>query len=160
MRALLRLDRRLGAEVRRATGAVPGAPAAASVLARTMSPAFRVAVAAMIVAPATRRAGVRALAAGAVASLVARALRDHLGRPRPGARPDGGFPSRHAAAAGGIAMAASRAHPAIGAGLAAAGAAGLAARVATAEHEPADIAAGLALGVAVAAALERLAPTG
>lgn len=160
MRALLRLDRRLGAALRRATAEAPGAAAAAGALAHTMSPAFRLAVAAMIAAPATRRAGVRALVAGAGASLAARALRDRLGRPRPGARADGGFPSRHAAAAGGIAAAAGRAHPAIGAGLAAAGAAGLVARVAVAEHEPADVVAGLALGLAAAAALERLAPAG
>ncbi|MGD9571198.1 MAG: phosphatase PAP2 family protein [Thermoleophilia bacterium] len=160
MRALLRLDRRLGAGVRRAAAATPGAQATATALAETMSPAFRIVVGALIVVPATRATGVRALAAGAGASLVARALRDRLGRPRPGARTEGGFPSRHAAASAAIAATVGAGLPRAGGALTAAAAAGLLARVATAEHEPADILAGVALGLATAAALERLAPPG
>ena len=115
-----------------------------------MSPAFRLAVAAMILRPSSRRAGVEALAAGVGAALVARALRDRLGRPRPGARVEGGFPSRHAAAAAAIAGSVARHDRRLGASLALAAGIGGAARVATAEHEPGDIAAGAALGVATA----------
>ncbi|WP_217921725.1 phosphatase PAP2 family protein [Miltoncostaea oceani] len=160
MRTLTRIDRRLGAGVRRASAATPGAPAAARALAAGMSPAFRVVVAAMVLRRPTRAAGLRALAAGAGASLVARALRDRLGRRRPGARADGGFPSRHAAASVAIAAAAGRDHARIGSGLAVATAAGLLARVADAEHEPADIVAGAALGLLAAHLVERIAPAG
>lgn len=157
MGGLTRLDRRLGAAVRAAAARTRWGPPAARALASAMSPAFRLVVAGMILRPASRQAGLRALAAGAGASLIARAARDRLGRPRPGRRADGGFPSRHAAAATAIALVACQADRRLGAALAAGAAAGLAARVAAAEHEPADIAAGVALGAASAACLERLA---
>lgn len=123
-----------------------------------MSPAFRIVVALMIADRRTRPAGLRALAAGGGAALAARALRDRLDRPRPGGRAEGGFPSRHAAAACAIAATAGRAHPRLHAALAAAAGAGSLARVAAAEHEPADILAGAALGLVTAAALGRIAP--
>lgn len=160
MRALTRIDRRLGAGVRRASAATPGGPGLARALAAAMSPAFRVAVAVMILRRPTRVAGLRALAAGAGASLVARAVRDRLGRPRPGARSEGGFPSRHAAASVAIAVAAGRDHRRAGTALAVAAVAGLAARVADAEHEPADIVAGAAVGMLAARLVERIAPAG
>ena len=96
----------------------------------------------LLLTPGRRRAGARALAAAALASLAALALRDRLGRRRPGPRPEGGFPSRHAAAATAIACAVGRDDPAAARVLAAAAALGLAARVATGDHEPADIACG------------------
>ncbi len=158
MRTLLRLDRRLGAAIRHGAGRLPGAPALAGRLAGGMSPAFRVTVGALMLHPATRPAGVRALAAGAGASLAARVLRDRLGRRRPGARADGGLPSRHAAAAVAIARAVARRDRRIGVLLGGAACAGLVARVVVAEHDPADIAAGAALGAVTAAVLERLVP--
>ena len=158
MEALSRLDRRIGARMRGAAAAVPGAPAAARALAATMSPGFRIAVAAMILRRPTRVAGLRALAAGAGASLLTRALRDRVGRSRPGSRPDGGFPSRHAAAASAIAATAGRGGAPLGYVLGAAACGGAVARVVAAEHEPADVLAGAALGLAAAAALRRIAP--
>lgn len=125
-----------------------------------MSPAFRIAVAALILRPSSRRTGIEALAAGVAAALVARALRDRLGRPRPGTRPEGGFPSRHAAASAAIAGTVARRDRRVGGALALAAGVGGAARVATAEHEPGDIAAGIALGVATAWSLAVLGDAG
>ncbi|CAN0510605.1 unnamed protein product, partial [Phaeothamnion confervicola] len=104
----------------------------------------------MITRPATRRAGIEALCASVAAALAARALRDRLARPRPGAREGGGFPSRHAAASTAIATTISHRHPRLGHALGTAAALGMAARIATAEHDPADIGAGVALGLAAA----------
>ncbi len=160
MRAISRLDRRFGRALRRAARAVPGCLGVAGALAAAMSPAFRVAVAALIVRRSSRRTGLEALAAGVGAALAARALRDRLGRRRPGARTEGGFPSRHAAAAAAIAGSVARHDRRIGTALAVAAGLGGAARVATAEHEPGDIAAGIALGVATAWSLAVLAETG
>ena len=157
MNALSTLDRGLGRAVRRAAGAVPGGPAAAAVLASVMSPAFRLVVAVMIARPGSRRVGLRCLAAGVAAGVAARVLRDRLSRPRPGRRPEGGLPSRHAAAAAAIALAASRGEPRVGRALALGAALGLTARIAAAEHDPADIVAGVALGVASARAVEIVA---
>ncbi len=151
------MDRRLGARLRRAAGALPGGPEAAALAAAAMSPAFRVTVAVMIARPGSRRAGLEALAAGVVAATAARLLRDRLARPRPGRRAEGGFPSRHAAASAAIAVTAARHHRGLGRALAAAAGVGMLARVASAEHEPADVAAGAALGLAAARALERVA---
>ena len=153
MQALSRLDRRLGDALRRAAGAVPGGIAAAAIVAGVMSPAFRLAVAAMFLRRRTRGTGVRCLAAGVAAGMAARLLRDRLGRPRPGGRAEGGFPSRHAAAATAIATAARPGAPRVARVLAGAAAVGLAARVVAAEHDPADIAAGAALGLAGARAV-------
>ncbi len=157
MRAISRLDRRSGDSLRRAARAVPGCGGAATVVARSMSPAFRVTVAAMIVRPATRRTGLEALAAGVVAAIVARLLRDRLGRRRPGARAEGGFPSRHAAASWAIAGVVARRDGRVGGVLALAAGLGGAARIAAAEHEPGDIAAGIALGLATSWGLGVLA---
>jgi membrane-associated phospholipid phosphatase len=156
MPALTRLDRRLGDAVRRAATALPGGPDAARFAAGTLSPGFRVLVAVLIVLRPTRRAGLEALTAGVAAALAARVLRDRVGRPRPGSRAEGGFPSRHAAAATAIATTAGRGRPRLGRVLRGAAAVGLAGRVASAEHEPADIAAGAALGLVAARAVERV----
>ncbi len=155
MGSLTLIDRRAGARVRGAVAALPGGRRAAAVAAATMSPAFRLTVAVMIARPASRRAGLEALAAGVGAATAARVLRDRVARRRPGPRAEGGFPSRHAAAATAIAGAAARHHRGLGRVLAAAAAVGLLARVASADHEPADIAAGAALGLLAARALER-----
>ena len=141
--------------MRGAVAALPGGRRAAAVAAATMSPAFRLTVAVMIARPSSRRAGLEALAAGVGAATAARVLRDRVARRRPGPRAEGGFPSRHAAAATAIAGAAARHHRGLGRVLAAAAAVGLLARVVSADHEPADIAAGAALGLLAARALER-----
>jgi membrane-associated phospholipid phosphatase len=156
--ALALRDRRLGRAIRARARAHAPADAWAAVAARALSPAFRVLVAVMVVMPGTRGAGVRMGAAGVLAALVARALRDRIDRRRPGARADGGFPSRHAAAAVAIAYAAGRRDARFGAALGTAALAGLSGRVICAEHEPADILAGAALGVAAAEAVTRLMP--
>ena len=142
--------------MRRAVAGVPGGTRAARLAAGALSPGFRVAVALMIARAGSRRAGLEALAAGVAAATTARLLRDRLARRRPGPRGEGGFPSRHAAAAAAIARSAGRHHHGLGRALAAAAVVGLAARVASAEHDPADIAAGAALGLAADRALERL----
>jgi undecaprenyl-diphosphatase len=157
MRRLLQLDRRLGGAVRRAVAALPGGPSWARVIARVMSPAFRLAVAAMILRRPTRATGLRCLGAGVAAGMAARLLRDRLGRPRPGGRTDGGLPSRHAAASAAIARTAALGAPRVGRAMAVGAAVGMAARVAAAEHDPADIAAGAALGLASARAVAALA---
>jgi membrane-associated phospholipid phosphatase len=154
MGLLTRIDRRAGARLRRAVAAVPGGRSAAVLAAAALSPGFRLVVALMIARPGSRRAGLEALAAAVGAATAARILRDRLARVRPGPRPEGGFPSRHAAAATAIARAAARHHRGLGRGLALAAAVGLAGRVASAEHDPGDIAAGAALGLAASRALE------
>lgn len=135
--------------MRRAAGSAPALHRAADGAARALSPAFRAGVAVLIVVPRTRRTGLEALVAGVAAGMSARVLRDAIGRRRPGRRADGGFPSRHGAAAAAIARAVHRRNPPLGVVMAVAACAGLAGRVATAQHEPADIAAGAALGLAV-----------
>lgn len=160
MGRLTRIDRHAGAALRSAVAALPGGPSAAGLAAGTLSPAFRVLVAAMIARAPSRRMGLEALGAGVGAAMAARLLRDRLGRRRPGARADGGFPSRHAAAAAAIAAAAGRRDPSLGRALAVAAAVGLIARVASAEHDPADIAAGVLLGLATVRCLERLSGRG
>ena len=158
--SLTQMDRRAGASLRRAAGALPGGREAAALTAAAMSPAFRITVAVMIARRGSRRAGLEALAAGVAAATAARLLRDRLARRRPGSRAEGGFPSRHAAAATAIAGAAARHHRGLGRALAAAAVVGMVARVASAEHEPADVAAGAALGLAAARALERVVGDG
>jgi membrane-associated phospholipid phosphatase len=160
MGLLTRLDRRAGAALRRVVGSVPGGPRAARLAAGALSPGFRLVVALLIARRATRRAGLEALAAGVAAALAARGLRDRLGRRRPGRRLEGGFPSRHAAAATAIARAAGRREPALGDALALAAVLGLLARVADAEHEPADILAGAAVGLLAQRVLERVTSDG
>ena len=157
MRRLLQLDRRLGGAVRRVVAALPGGTSAARVTARVMSPAFRVVVAVMILRRRTRATGLRCLGAGVAAGMAARVLRDRLGRRRPGERADGGLPSRHAAASAAIARTAATGAPRLGRAMAVGAVVGMAARVAAAEHDPADIAAGAALGLASARAVAVLA---
>jgi membrane-associated phospholipid phosphatase len=156
------LDRRLGAAARRRLRRVPGGRALAWLAANALGPSFRTLVAALLLTAGRRRTGVEALAGSAIASWSARLLRDRLGRPRPGRRSEGGFPSRHAAAAVAITRAVGRGDRSAGRLLAAAAALGLAGRVASAEHDPADVVAGAALGWAVARVvalgLERMAP--
>jgi undecaprenyl-diphosphatase len=156
MGRLSRMDRDAGAALRGAVAALPAGPLLATAAAEALSPAFRVLVAVMIARARSRRTGLEALAAGVAAATAARLLRDRLGRRRPGPRDDGGFPSRHAAAATAIAAAAGRRNRSLGRALALAAAVGLTARVASADHEPADIAAGAAVGLVAARALERL----
>ncbi|HTI34230.1 MAG TPA: phosphatase PAP2 family protein [Miltoncostaea sp.] len=157
MRRLLQLDRRLGRAVRSLVGRLPGGRSTALVIARVMSPAFRLAVALMILRRRTRATGLRCLGAGVAAGMTARVLRDRLGRPRPGDRAEGGLPSRHAAASAAIARTAAEGAPRAGRVLAAAAVVGMVARVAAAEHDPADIAAGAALGLASARAVALVA---
>lgn len=154
-----RADRRLGAAVRRVARRTPGAESAASRTAVAMSPAFRVVVALLISSRRTRRTGLRALAAAVAAAMTARVLRDALGRPRPGPREEGGFPSRHAAASVAIAATVARDLPRAGTALAAAAGVGGLARVAHGDHEPADIAAGAVLGLLTGAVVARVAAT-
>jgi membrane-associated phospholipid phosphatase len=154
------LDRRAGTAVRRAVERVPGGPAAARIAARALSPGFRLVVALLILRGGRRRTGLHALASGVAAATAARALRDRVGRPRPGDRADGGFPSRHAAAAAAIARAASRRERRLGRVLGAAAALGLAGRVATAEHDPADILAGALLGLTAERLVHSARPCG
>jgi len=148
-------DRRFGRHLRGWAARVPGGPAAARAASEALAPGFEALVAALLVRAAGRRAGAEALASGVGAALGARLLRDRIGRPRPGDRPDGGFPSRHAAAAVAIARAVGRRRPAMRPWLIAAAAAGLIGRVADGQHDPADIAAGALLGWSVDAAVGR-----
>lgn len=142
-------DRRAGQRVRNGIARLPGGAAASRIASGALAPAFEALVAALLVRSHARRAGVEALVAGAGASLAARAARDAIARPRPGPRAEGGFPSRHAAAAVAIARAVARRHPGLRPWVAAAAAAGLVGRVATGQHDPGDIVAGAALGWSV-----------
>ncbi len=155
MTTLARIDRQLGRAIRRAVAASAHGPSIADAFAGAVGPGFRLVVALLIARRSRRACGLRALAAGGAAATLARVLRDRLGRRRPGARPEGGFPSRHAAAATAIAASVVRQEPALGRLLVVAAAIGGIARVAAAEHEPADIAAGVAVGLLVAEAQER-----
>ena len=146
------MDRAAGAAIRDAVARAPRARAALAVAAGTLSPAFRVVVAVLCARRATRRDGLAALAASVAAALVARAARDRIGRRRPGPRREGGFPSRHAAAAVAITTAVAGGDRRLGAVLGAAAAVGLTGRVTDGHHEPADIAAGALLGAAAGCA--------
>jgi membrane-associated phospholipid phosphatase len=126
--------------------------------ARALSPAFRAVVALMVILPRTRVTGAHAGLAAVIAAIIAGDLRDRIGRGRPGDRSDGGFPSRHAAAAAAIAYAAGRRDPRLGAVLGGTAIVGLAGRVICAEHEAGDILAGAALGAAVAEVVTRAVP--
>lgn len=151
------LDRRAGRRLRALAARTPGASDAARLSADVMSPAFRLTVASLIARPRRRRAGIEALAAGVLAAAAARAVRDRLGRPRPGPRPDGGLPSRHAAAAVAIARSVGRHHPRTGGVLTVVAAIGLAGRVVARHHDPADVAAGALLGAGVDRAVAGIA---
>ncbi len=152
---VLRVDRRVGRIARGRVARVPGGPEGARLLADATAPAFQLLVGALVVLPGSRATGLRALAVGGTAAMVARALREGIGRERPGARDDGGFPSRHATTATAIALVVARDRPVLGTAALLAAAAGLAARVASADHEPLDIVAGAALGATVARLMRR-----
>lgn len=144
-RVVAHIDRQAGAALRRraeATGVRPLAVGASEALA----PVFQITVAAMIVVPTTRRAGVEALVSGALAATGAKLMRDRVDRRRPGPRSEGGFPSRHAAAAVAIARSAHRSGGPAGVALGLIALGGLAGRVLSAAHEPADIAGGALMG--------------
>jgi undecaprenyl-diphosphatase len=146
MAAFGSFDRQVGQRVRNGIAAFPGGATASRVASDALAPAFEALVAALLVRSHARRAGLEALVAGAGASLAARVARDAIARPRPGPRADGGFPSRHAAAAVAIACTVTRRHPGLRPWVVAAAAAGLIGRVATGQHDPGDIVAGAALG--------------
>lgn len=139
-------DRQLGQRVRDAVSALPGGVAVSRIASESLAPAFEAMVAVLLVRSSVRRAGLEALVAGAGASLAARFARDAIARPRPGPRAEGGFPSRHAAAAVAIACAVARRHPTLRPVLVGAAAAGLCGRVAIGHHDPGDVVAGAALG--------------
>lgn len=153
--AVVRVDRRMGAAARSRVARTPGGPEAARLLADATAPAFQLLVGALIVLPGSRATGLRALAAGGVAATVARVARETIDRPRPGTRDDGGFPSRHASTATAIALVVARDKPLLGALALMTAAVGLTARVASADHEPLDIAAGAGLGAVVARVMRR-----
>jgi membrane-associated phospholipid phosphatase len=154
---LARLDRALGRRAREAVARRPAAASALAVAANGMAPAFQAVVAAGCLGRGTRRRGLTALAAGVAAALLAREARDRIGRRRPGPRVQGGFPSRHAAAALAITTAVVDDDRRLGAALAGVAAVGLTGRVTDGQHDPADIVAGAALGVAVGLAARRVA---
>ncbi len=159
MRRAHSFDRSLGRAIRALVAAVPGGTRAGRVAGDAMAPAFRGLVAAMLVRPALRPGGMETLAAGVLAASAARLARDRIARPRPGARTEGGLPSRHAAAAVAIARGASRRHPRLRPWLCTVAAAGLVGRVVAGHHDPADIAVGAAMGWAADWVVERAAST-
>ena len=134
---------------------MPAGTVAASAAADAMAPIFQGLVAVLVMSPGTRSTGVRAAIAGGVAAGIACVARDAMRRGRPGPRSDGGLPSRHAAAATAISVTIARDRPVLGALAALATAAGLIARVASADHDPLDIITGIGLGWAVAGATRR-----
>jgi membrane-associated phospholipid phosphatase len=139
-------DRRLGQAIRTRVGALPGGTAAGRLAGDALAPMFEGVVVGMLVRPVLRASGVEAGTSAVVAASVARLARDWIARPRPGGRADGGLPSRHAAAAVAIARGVGRRHPRLRPWLTIAAAAGLVGRVISADHDPADIAAGAAVG--------------
>lgn len=120
---------------------------------------FRGVVALLIILPRDRRTGVRAGIAGTVAALVAGRLRRVVGRPRPDDDTPG-FPSRHAASATAIVATVSRTRPGLGALLGAAAVTGLAGRVTSGRHDPADIVSGAILGAVSADVVRRASEVG
>lgn len=153
-----RIDRRSGAAIRRRVDRSAALHRAAPFVARAMSPSFRALVAVLVATRGTRKVGLTSLAASVAAALIAKALRDHLGRTRPGTRAEAGFPSRHSAASVAIAVAVASQHRRAGQALGGVAILGMAARVAAAEHELADVIVGAALGWAVAASVARALP--
>ena len=137
-------DRRAGEGIRYLVTRFHMAPFA-GIAAVTLGPAFRGLVGVWLVRRSQRSLGVEAAAAALTAAQIARIMRDHIGRTRPGPRTDGGMPSRHAAAAVAIAQCARRHHQ-HGRALGMLATTGLMGRVANASHEPLDIAAGALLG--------------
>jgi len=150
------LDRRFGRRLRGAVDRIPGGRGAACAASDALAPVFEALVASLLVRQSGRRAGVEALTSGVGAATGALLLRRRIGRRRPGGRPDGAFPSRHAAAAVAIACAVGRCRPQLRPWLAVVACAGLIGRVVDGQHDPADIAGGAILGWAVDAAVARL----
>ncbi|MSO45010.1 MAG: hypothetical protein EXQ74_06895 [Thermoleophilia bacterium] len=148
--AILAADRRVGARVRAQVDRMPGGHETARFVAHALAPSFHGVVLVLVILPGTRMLGVRAGIAGALAGITARTARDGIDRPRPGRRREGGFPSRHAASATAISIVIAREKPVLGAAAALTTGVGLLARVASADHDPLDIAAGVGLGAAVA----------
>lgn len=139
-------DRRLGKAMRARADAVPGVSVTGRLFAESLAPLFQSLVTALIVRRESRSVGVTALVAGTLAASVARVARDRIARPRPGARSEGGLPSRHAAAAVAITRVVGRRRPQLRPWLAVVTVAGLTGRVVTGQHDPADIASGAAVG--------------
>ena len=147
---LFRYDRRLGESIRTRVARVPGGSILANIASRALSPGFHLAVGAALLTRRHRVTGVLMLLSGVISAVTARVLPDHIARPRPGEREDAGFPSRHAAASSAIALTAVSRRPILGLALAAFAAIGVVGRVATGQHDPADVAAGGLLGAVVA----------
>lgn len=158
-RRLSELDRRAGRAVRDVVGRRPEILRAAQVGSAAFAPTFRIAVAAAVLGRDTRREGLTGLLSAGTAAGLARVARDAIGRPRPGDRRDGGFPSRHAAAGAAIATSASNG-TGVGVTLWLGMVLGSACRVATGEHEVGDVVAGAALGLLVAASVNAVTRVG
>lgn len=153
MGLLAAADRRLGRAVRERVGRRPGLDRTARLAGTLLAPAFELLIVALIADRPTRAAGVRAGASAVAAAAAAKGLRDMIDRPRPGERSDGGFPSRHAAAASAIARSVGHSNRSLGRLVGAVAAIGLVGRVVSAEHDPADIVAGVVVGCAAAGAV-------
>ncbi|MFN8111057.1 MAG: phosphatase PAP2 family protein [Thermoleophilia bacterium] len=157
LRALDALDRRVGRRLRETSAAMPAAHTALVAAGEVLSPVFRLGVAVLMARRDTRRLGTAALAASVAAAMLGRVLRERLGRPRPGDREEGGFPSRHAAAATAIATVVCAWPGPLATATRVAAATGLAGRVVSAQHHPGDIAGGAALGWVAGRVIRRLA---
>jgi membrane-associated phospholipid phosphatase len=144
-----RYDRELGASLREQVSTRQRVHTTFGLAADVMSPAYRFVVLLLIVWRPTRAQGLRALIAAALAALIAKRIRDELARPRPGARSDGGLPSRHAAAAVAIATVLADHRPRLGLPMAMVTAFGLMGRISTGDHDPADVLAGALLGAVI-----------
>lgn len=153
---LERYDRGLGDAVRDRVGARRRLADLFAIAADVMSPAYRVLVVTLILWRPTRSRGLRALVGAVLAALVAKRLRDEIARPRPGARTEGGLPSRHAAASVAIAAILAERRKGLGLPMALITAIGLMGRITTGDHDPADIISGALLGGTVARLVLRL----
>lgn len=146
-------DRRLGRAVREHVGRRPQVERAARASSSLLAPVFELLIVALVAERSTRGTGLRAGASAVVGAAGAKALRDMIGRPRPGTRSEGGFPSRHAAAASAIARSVGYANRRAGRLVSVAAALGLIGRVVSADHDPADILAGVIVGRTAAGAV-------
>jgi undecaprenyl-diphosphatase len=151
-----RLDRRLGAHLRDRVAGRGRTARALAVAADAMSPLYRLVVLVLILWRPTRVRGVRALVAAVAAALIARRMRDDIARARPGARVEGGLPSRHAASAVAIAGIVAERRRGLRLPMAVITAIGLMGRISTGEHDPADVVTGALLGGVVARIVARL----
>ena len=156
LRRVAAADRALGRSVRAAIRTrAPGATDALGLAGRLLSPAFRGVVVLLLLDPRRRREGSAALLATVTAATIARHTRTRIDRRRPGDRVEGGFPSRHAAAAVALVSAVGGARTPLGRTAAAAATVGLLGRVVRADHDPADIAAGAVVGMCVGGGMRR-----